>query len=153
MNKKVALVFVVFGLLAIITGGSLSAFTANNSSYVLAWSVAYLVLIVGLVQILLGLGISYLAKHQVSKRTLIATFLSLNLGNAAVIAGTAIKYTTSQNTVLVGIGGLLIVLAMMLFVRMVRGADKSKWLVAYYCLVGVVLASMVVGIILSARSL
>lgn len=152
MKKKSSVIFVGFGSLAVIAGGLLSAFVAGNPSYVTSWAVAYIVLIVGVVQIALGLGVGRLARRQSSTLLLTSAFLAFNLGNAAVISGTVIKYATGDNTILVDIGSLLTALAMIFFIRLVRGATKTKWLIAYYILVGVVFVSMVVGVFLATKS-
>lgn len=148
-NRNVS-IFIGFGSLAIVAGGILSAIAAGSPSYVLSWVVAYLVLVVGVVQILLGLGVYRLARVKVSTRDMIIAFTLFNAGSAAVIAGTVIKYTLGTTNYLVGIGGLLVSVAMIVFLRMVRGADKTKWLLGYYFLVDIVLISMVIGVVLSA---
>lgn len=153
MDKKLIYAFVGFGSLAIVSGGMLSAFAAGSPSYVLSWTVAYLVLVAGVVQILLGLGAYKLAKAQVPLWSIITAFTLFNLGNATVITGTAVKYALDANNYLVSAGGLMVSIAMIVFLRMVRGADRTKWLLGYYFLIDIVLISMVVGVILSARAL
>jgi heme/copper-type cytochrome/quinol oxidase subunit 4 len=139
-----------FGAAAVLAGGGLSAASAPRASYLTSWATAYLVLVVGVVQIALGIGVDQLTGHQPSTRPLTIAFLLFNLGNAATIGGTIAKHTAGGNTHLVDLGGLLIGLAMLLFIHLVRRAAKTKWLLAYRVLVALVLLSSLIGMVLAA---
>jgi hypothetical protein len=150
MKNSSANLFIVFGAAAIIAGGLLSAFSAHSAEYFTAWSVAYIVLVVGVVQVALGLGVRHLAPRAPSFTSTLTAFLLFNLGNAAIITSTVLYYTSVHNiSYLVPIGSISIASAMVLFVRFVRGAKKSLWSRAYYALLCVVLVSVIAGLFLS----
>jgi hypothetical protein len=141
-----------FGTAAILAGGGLSAASASHAGYLTSWATAYLVLVVGAVQIALGIGVDQLTMRRPATRPFMAAFLLFNLGNAATIGGTIAKHTDGANTHLVDLGGLLIGLAMLLFIYLVRRAPKTKWLLTFRVLVALVLFSSVIGLILAAAS-
>lgn len=152
MKKNSGNIFIVFGSSAVIAGGLVSAFTAHSAEYYTAWAVAYLVLVVGVVQIALGLGVKYLAKKEPTFKQTLATFLLFNLGNAAIMTSTILYYTSVTNgSYLVPIGSLLIAAAMVLFLWFVKGARKSIWRTLYYALLCLVLVSVILGLFLSMK--
>ena len=97
----------VVGAVCIIAGGLVAAATGPLALAHGSWAAAYLVLVAGVAQIALAGGQSTLARHPVGRRLLLAEFISWNLGNAAVIAG-----TLWAATVLVNLGGALLVVAL-----------------------------------------
>ena len=141
-----------FGAAAVVAGGGLSAASASHASYLTSWATAYLVLVVGAVQIALGLGVDHLTARRPPMRPLMVAFLLFNIGNAATIGGTVAKHTAGGNTLLVDFGGFLIVLAMLLFIYLVRGAAKTKWLLGFRVLVSLVLLSSLIGLFLAAAT-
>src|SRR6478735_2845572 len=143
-GSRASMMLIGFGAAAVVAGGGLSAASASRASYLTSWATAYLVLVVGAVQIALGLGVDHLTGRQPSTRPLVVAFLLFNLGNAATIGGTIAKHTSGGNTLLVDLGGLLIGLAMLLFIHLVRRSPKTKWLIAYRVMVGLVLLSSVI---------
>jgi len=150
MKKNSGNLFIAFGSSAVIAGGLLSAFSAHSAEYFTAWSVAYLVLVVGVVQVALGIGVRNLAKHTPTFKQVLAAFLLFNFGNAAVITSTILYYTSViDGSYLVPIGSLLIAAAMVLFLWFVRGVKKSKSLKFYYALLCLVLVSVIAGLFLS----
>jgi hypothetical protein len=148
--SRASMMVIGFGAAAVLAGGALSAALASRAGYLTSWATAYLVLVVGAVQIALGLGVDRLTSHRPSIRPLMIAFLLFNLGNAATIGGTVAKHTSGGNTNLVDLGGALIGLAMLLFIYLVRRAATTKWLIAYRVLVALVLFSSIIGLVLAA---
>jgi hypothetical protein len=149
-GSRASMMLIGFGAAAVLAGGGLSAALASRASYLTSWATAYLVLVVGVVQIALGFGVDHLTERQPSTRPLMVAFLLFNLGNAATIGGTVAKHTSGGNTHLVDLGGILIGVAMLLFTYLVRRAARTKWLLAYRVLVALVLFSSVIGLFLAA---
>ncbi|HEU0266528.1 MAG TPA: hypothetical protein VFQ70_02800, partial [Candidatus Saccharimonadaceae bacterium] len=87
--------FVVLGVLAIICGGVLSAFSAMQPTTFTAWASAYLVLVVGVVQVGFGL-LGHSLVHRHSHLVAWFSFALYNIGNLAVIDGVLVKETTAS---------------------------------------------------------
>ncbi|MEO6944753.1 MAG: hypothetical protein ABI053_08585 [Lacisediminihabitans sp.] len=142
---KAASPFVLLGVAAVIAGGMVSAFTASTPSRQLAWLVAYLVLVVGVAQIGLGAGQSWLAVHPLGGGVLVTEFLGFTLGNAGVAAGTMLSLP-----IMVNVGGILLVASLALFLWGVRGSVRGGWLrYVYRALVALLLVSIPIGLILA----
>lgn len=139
--------FTLLGGAAIVTGGILAARFAAHPVPVLLWLVAYLVLVVGVAQYALGWGQTRLAARTPPVYFVAVEWLTFNLGNAGVIAGTL--RGNFRSTVA---GSILVIIAMLLFAVGVVGSRRHPWWqIPYYALAALILASAVVGIILAAR--
>jgi hypothetical protein len=136
--------FAAVGLACIIGGGLLAAISAHDPTRHGMWTVAYLVLVGGVAQAGLGIGQALLGRDQPSTRTLALQFAGVNVGNAAVIAGTLL-----EEAWLVDIGGALLALALILFLGGVRGVPSSWPVLLYRALIGFVLVSIPVGLVLA----
>ena len=141
--------FALIGSLSVVLGGLLSAISAGAPSYLSSWSVAYLVLVAGVGQLVLGVGQALLATAQLSPRLIAAQVLTFNIANVAVLAGTAIT-----QTVLVYIGGGAFVVALALFVWGVRSSrTHNKWaLYGFRAMLALLLISTPIGLILASVS-
>ncbi len=135
MNRT-GIPFLVVGGISIIVGGSVSAAAAPSPSYTSSWAVAYIVLVAGVAQLVLGIGQAQLASKKLSTWLIVSEVLALNLANIAVLAGTlAVMPVVSY------IGASLLVIALVLFVWAVRGANtQAKWLLYAFRAVVVILA-------------
>lgn len=142
-------IFVPFSVLAIVAGGMLSAFTARTPSRLTAWLSAYLVLVVGIVQ--LGLLASWRQLGSPEGVSAGAAFTLYNAGNLGVILGTVRKAKIRRLPLVVASGGLLIGIAMIMLLWAVRNARYSWALAGCVLLALIILISMPVGIVLSAR--
>lgn len=141
------------GTTSIVAGGLVAAVTATAPSEHGAWLAAYLVLVSGVAQVALAAGQALLATGPPSSRVLAVELAAWNLGNLAVAAG-----TLAGLTLLVDVGGALLVLALALVVAAVRvpgevrGAGASvdrlrQWVRAgFLLLVLVLLVSIPVGL-------
>lgn len=145
MNRS-AFPFLILGGLGILAGGFLSAVSAASPSYLAAWAVAYLVLVVGFAQLLLGIGQDQLAVRRPSASLVTAEVLALNLANAAVLIG-----SLTTTVVLTWVGAGLIVVAMALFIWAARGGgSRHRWLLYLFrAMIVILLVSAPIGIVLA----
>lgn len=138
----------LIGAIAVVAGGLLSAATAPHATYTSAWAVAYVVLVVGVIQMGLGVGLTLLPGQPVSWRIILPIVVLLNVANAAVIGGTVLKDTISAGTLIVDVGGILLAIAAVLCALAVRRAKYSWWLAAYYAIILIIVVSMPTGLVL-----
>lgn len=145
MNRTAA-PFLVIGGLGILAGGFLSAISAAAPSYLASWAVAYLVLVVGFAQLLLGIGQDQLAVRRPSAGLVVAEVLAFNLANAAVLVG-----SLASNMLLTWLGAALIVVAMGLFIWAARGSGgRHQWLLYLFrTMIVILLVSAPIGIVLA----
>lgn len=134
------------GLVAIVAGGLLAAFSARQPTRLKVWMSAYLVLVAGLAQFGLAVGWRWLG--GAAGTVAVAAFLLYNVGNVLVMLGTVQKWRWA---VLVMLGGVVLAIAMALLVWAVRDAASSWTLVWFLALVLIILITMPIGLILSAR--
>ncbi|MEO6941882.1 MAG: hypothetical protein ABI238_08085 [Terrimesophilobacter sp.] len=141
-QRGAAIALVSLGTAAIIFGGMLSAATARSASYHSAWFVAYLVLVVGIAQVVFGLGQWFLASKPLGITVVIAELMIFNLGNIGVIAGTLLA-----SPLWVDIGSALMVISLAILAWAVRAPRRRGWVLwAYWALIILLLASVVVGL-------
>ncbi len=137
-----------FGATAVVAGGIVAAATASAPSQPAAWASAYLVLVVGVVQVALAVGLGLLAVRPITGSMQAWAFGLFNLGNAAVLVGTLLD-GTGGGVWIVDLGGVLLLAAMGLLLYYVRGARRSWLLALYVGVVGVIVVSMPIGLVLS----
>jgi hypothetical protein len=133
----------LIGTGCVVAGGIVAAIAAANPSENGIWASAYLVLVGGVAQIALGLGQSWLAARPPAPVAVAAEVAIYNLGNAAVIGG-----TLADRTWLVDVGGVLLVVALAMYLWATRRARGGWVLLAYRLLVALVLVSIPVGLVL-----
>ena len=142
---KAAAPFVVLGLVAVVAGGLYSALAASTPTRQGAWLVAYLVLVVGVAQVGLGAGQAWLAERRLGAGFLAAEFAAFALGNLGVATGTMLSLPA-----LVDVGGVLLVVSLVLFLRGVWGSRRGGWLRwLYAALVAILLVSIPIGLVLA----
>ncbi|HEX7325085.1 MAG TPA: hypothetical protein VF292_07005 [Rhodanobacteraceae bacterium] len=142
-----ALPFAIVGTGAIVAGGAIAAAVAYHPTEHLIWMVAYLVLVVGVVQWVLGGGEAWLAGRVPGPRTVWGQWVLFNLGNAGVIGG-----TLDNRTAVVAAGSVVFAVALAWFLYGVRGCRRVRWCVAYRTLLSLMLVSACVGVVISAVS-
>ncbi|GGB23820.1 hypothetical protein GCM10011492_12140 [Flexivirga endophytica] len=136
--------FAAIGAVCIVGGGLLAAATAHAPSEHATWAVAYLVLVCGIAQIVVGVGQAAVVPAERVTRTPWAELLAWNLGNAGVIAGTV----TDQLWLMV-LGSVLLAISLVLFLFAGRGAGRSLLVMVYRAVLAIVLVSIPVGIALA----
>lgn len=138
--------FAWLGVAAIIAGGLVAAAVAHRPVQQLVWMSGYLVLIVGVAQIVLGAGQAWLSERAPSPGWVAGEWVVFNLGNASVIAG-----TLAGSFGLVAAGTALFALGIALFLLGTRGTGGG-WQLGYRVLLGLVFLSSLVGLALSLHA-
>ena len=146
LNRRTvaALPFMVSGLAAIIAGGGTAAAIAYHPTEHLIWMVAYLVLVVGVMQGAFGAGQAWLAQDPPHPHVAWYQWALYNLGNAAVIVG-----TLDDRFDLVAAGTVLFAVAIAWFLFGIRTARWRYWGIGYRVLLGVVFATSLIGLVIS----
>lgn len=145
----VTIISSALSILAIVAGGLLSAFSARRPTRPIAWASAYLVLVVGIIQ--LGLITLWHRLGQPETTAVAVALIAYNLGNGTVIAGTMLKKRLRYYRVPVNSGGLFIGLAMIILLFAVRKSSASWALTEFIVLAVIILVSMPIGLLLSVK--
>jgi hypothetical protein len=138
--------FKVLGALAIIAAGLIAAAIAYHPTKPIVWMVAYLVLVVGVVQYVLGAAQASLSARELPPAMIWGQWVLLNLGHAGVIAGTL----ATSLTLLLG-GTVLYDLAMIWMGLSVRNGKSGLVRIGYWLLVLAMLGSSFTGVMLTLR--
>lgn len=128
---------------AIIAAGLVAAARAHAPTQPIVWMVAYLVLVVGVVQYALGAGQLALRDWQPKLTVVWGQWLIWNLGHAAVIGGTLCH---SIGTVI--IGTLLYDIAIIWLAVSVKGGHRCLLRNAYWLLIALMFVSSWIGVLL-----
>ena len=134
------------GVAAIIAGGLVAAAVAQRPTEHPVWTSAYLVLIVGVAQIVFGAGQAWLPERLPSIGWITGEWIVFNSGNAGVIAGTLLG---SFPMVLAGTA--LFAAGIAAFLLGTRGRMRSAWLLGYRLVLGLIFLSSLAGLALSLR--
>jgi len=141
-----ALPFFVAAAVYVIAGGVLAAATAYVTTQKTAWATAYIVLVGGVAQAVLGAALGWLAQHA---RTALVwpAFVLFNVGSLGVLAGQLTGVLALTFT-----GGALLVIALVLIIIATRrGAPAHPVLLWGFRAVAVILAvSIPTGLVLAA---
>jgi hypothetical protein len=138
-----------FSVLAIIGGGVISAFTARRPSRLTAWLSAYLVLVVGTVQ--LGLIVGWRELGSPHYDSMAGALIIYAVGNTAVVAGTLLKGKSKRSLPIVIGGSALLGIAMVELLYTTRGEPLSWIFVGFILLTGSILISMPIGVVQSVK--
>lgn len=149
LNARVAAgaPFAILATLAIIAAGVVAAAIAYDPTQPLIWMVAYLVLVVGVMQWIFGAGQAWLAEHPPRQAIVWSQWSLFNFGNAGVIGGTLCNRTS-----VVAAGTVLFVAAMAWFYVGVRHSPRRGWAIAYHALLTLIFLSACIGLAISAAS-
>lgn len=144
--QRSAIPFLTLGGVSVITGGVVSAAAAPAPSYTASWAVAYIVLVAGVAQLVLGFGQAQLAPRQPSRRVVASEAVAFNLAHVAVLLG-----TIAGAVWVVDIGAGFIVFALALFIWSVRGAGGgNRWLLyGYRVMILIVLITAPIGVVIA----
>jgi hypothetical protein len=134
--------FAVAGAVSVFAGGLLAAaIAAPAPTRHGVWAVAYLVLVSGVSQIVLGAGQALLSSKPPGAHRATVTAVAFNVGNAAVLAG-----VVTEHIVVFDAGSLLLDAALVLFLYAVRRGAPNGWLLfSYRLLVALLLVSIPIG--------
>lgn len=136
--------FLTVAALAILAGGLVAAAVAHAPTQPMVWMVAYLVLVVGLVQVALGLGQTLLPRTMPSTGFRVGECVLFNVGNVGVIAGTLLL-----SPMWVAVGTVVFIASLVMFWVGLRGTSGG-WLVhALRALLVITCGGALVGLVLS----
>lgn len=136
----------ICGVAWVVFGGLVAALTGPLALEHGSWVAAYSVLVAGVAQNALGTVQSALLLRRPSRGTIVAELAGWNAGSVAVIGGTLIRMP-----LIVDVGGLLLVMALAVMIRTVRGRGRGpQWaLWTYRFLLAVILISIPIGLLLA----
>src|SRR5690606_21511166 len=131
---------------SVVVGGLVAAVTSPLQLSHGSWAAAYLVLVNGVAQVALGKAQAALAPTAPSRGVQATQLAAWNVGGAAVIGG-----TLARMPLIVDVGGLLLVIALALMIRTVRGRTAGpRWAIwTYRLLLIIVLVSIPIGLLLA----
>ena len=138
-----ALPFLLIAALAIVAGGAIAAAMAHAPGRKVLWAVAYLVLVVGVTQAVLGVGQALLATREASRSVRVVEWVMFNLGSAGVMGGTLCTVR-----LLVVAGTLLFAASLVMFLLATRESSGHWPILAYRALLVFIGGSAVVGLVL-----
>lgn len=135
--------FQTLGAAWVVLGGLIAAATGPLHLESGSWAAAYAVLVAGVAQCAFGAAQDALASRGPSRHTVTAELAAWNVGSVAVLGGTVVRMPY-----VVDVGGLLLVAALALMIRTVRGrgAGPAWALWTYRALLVVILLSIPVGL-------
>jgi len=136
--------FLLTALLALLFAGFVAAAIAHAPTRSLVWMVAYLVLVAGVAQGVLGLGQALLPGQPPASRWRAGEWLLFNGGNVGVIAGTLLVAPA-----LVAAGTALFVAALAAFLLGVRGAGGGWLLQLFRAVLAITGLGASVGLVLT----
>ena len=132
--------FALLGGTLIVAGGLVAAVNSAAPFAHGSWLAAYLVLVAGTSQVLLGVGRRALLLREPPRRLTRAQLLIWNTGSAAVpggvLGGAALPVTA---------GSVALLAALACFAAGVRGVPRRAGAVAYHALIVALAASVIVG--------
>lgn len=131
---------------SVVIGGLLSAATAPAPSYTASWAVAYIVLVAGVAQVVLGIGQGHLAPTQPSGRVVAIEVIAFNLANVAVLVGTVMAAAWVVDS-----GAAFLIVALALFIWSVRGAgSRNRWMFyGFRAVIVVVVVTTPIGLVIA----
>lgn len=138
--------FLVVGSASIVAGGITAAVTRPTGFALGSWMAAYLVLVAGVAQIVLGVGQARLAGEAPSRAEVRIELVAWNGAVLATIVGTLIAAPLVTT-----LGGVALVVALLRFLAGVRngGGSSNPPLVLYRLVLTIVLVSTPVGLVLA----
>lgn len=138
--------FAAAGAACVVAGGLIAAATAQAPSQLASWATAYLVLVGGVAQAVLGTGQALLTSRPPGRPGIAAELTAWNAGNGAVLAGTLLGADW-----LADVGGVLLAAVLALMIAATRGVTRQPaWpLHLYRALAALVLVSIPAGLLIA----
>lgn len=140
-----ALPFAIMGTIAVVGGSLLSAALAPTPSYHGNWAVAYIVLVAGVGQIVLGVGQTATTAGRVRRAVVVMQVLLLNLGSVATVIA-----TVGDIRVLLYVAAALQLIALISFLWATRHGARGLTLVALRTVTVLLVISIPIGIVLQS---
>lgn len=131
--------------LAVAAAGAVSAVSAFAPTYLVSWSAAFLALVLGLAQALIGTARVLLPPRPPDAATTLSEALAFDAAGLAVLAGTALD---SPVVTTAGAALMLSVLAVWAYAER-RSAQRGPWRWALRGMVSVLAVSVPVGVVLA----
>lgn len=144
--RRSGVAFAAAGAMLVVVGGFVSAAGGEAPSRHLAWASAYLVLVCGVAQILVGGGQALVASDPPRREILVAQFCMFNLANAGILVGTLAGVTE-----LLDVASALLIVALGLFAWTTRkvGRHRRRVLLGYRAILVVLGVSVPIGVMLA----
>lgn len=139
--------FVLVSALCVVAGGFVAALSRPMAFDLGPWLAAYLVLVGGVGQALLGLGQAWIAEEQPVRATVWAEILGWVLGSAVVVAG-----SVGSSPLLTTVGAVVMALTLGAFGRSARSRSHRSppWPAAtYWVLLVFLFVSVLTGVALA----
>lgn len=143
-----ARLFLVTASTAIVAGGLLAAIMAHASTRPVMWVVAYLVLVVGVAQAVLGIGQALLPVRLPTPNWRIGHWLAFNLGSIGVIIGRLLEARGLVTT-----GTAVFLLALLGFFLAVRRVGSGWLALAFHGVLWITALGALTGLGLSLTGL
>lgn len=141
-----ARLFCAIGSAAVVVGGLVAAVTRPLDLELGSWVSAFLVLVAGVGQIVLGAGQSWIVDARTPDRLVRGELLTWNAGSAMTILGTLLGEPPVTT-----VGGALLALSLAVFFAATRESSGAPgWVrLVYRGFVGAVLISIPIGLVLA----
>lgn len=133
--------FLVFGSAGVVLGGLVAAVTGPLALPMGSWAAAYLVLVVGVGQIVLAGGQAFVGGPDLASWRARVEVIAWNLGSGLVLVG-----GMSGIPVVVVVGGLVLLAALVIFATAVRGGGAAVGLYRFFTLFLAVSVAVGVGL-------
>lgn len=148
-RRAVVRPFAAAGLAGIIGGGLLAAaIAAPAPTRHGVWASAYLVLVIGVGQIVLAVGQALLAESPPSVGLATTTAALFNTANIAIVLG-----VVTGHIAVFDVGSVLLLIALVLFLHGVRRGRRAGWpLYAYRLFVAGLVISIPIGLLITILS-
>ena len=142
----VAQPFVVVGSVSVVAGGFVAAASRPLEFELGSWTAAFLVLVAGVAQIVLGLGQAWLAEDPPPVTRIRAELMLWNLGAAATIVG-----TLAETPIVTTVAGVALIPALALFITTTKASTqrRRRARAVFVTVAGFVLVSIPVGLALA----
>lgn len=141
--------FAIAGATAVVAGGALAAaIAAPSPTRHGVWAVAYLVLVLGVGQLMLGAGQALLAADPLTPGLAAATAAAFNVSGVVIVLGVVTDRIVAFD---VGAALLLVVLAWLFYV--VRRSARHGWaLLAYRLFIAALIVSIPIGMLITTAA-
>ncbi len=138
--------FAVAAAISIVVGGSLAAaIAAPAPTRHGVWAVAFLVLVLGVGQLVIGVGLTLLSPAEPHLGLVTAVAAAYNVAGVAIMLG-----IVTEHPIVFDVGSTVLLIALLLLLNEVRNSVQRGWLLAVYRLmIGVLVVSIPIGAVLT----